>query len=301
VSEAPEETIEDGGDGLEPLLEFIRENRGFDFTGYKRPTLRRRIAKRMEAVDLETFSDYQAYLEANGDEFAHLFDTILINVTGFFRDAPTWEYLAQEVVPQLASADTDGAIRIWSTGCASGEEAYSIAILLAEALGDDAFRHRVKVYATDVDEEALTYARHAAYSSRQLEGLPEELRERYFEPADGHHVFRSDLRRSVIFGRHDLVRDPPISRVDLLLARNTLMYFNPQLQAKILGDFHFALDGDGYLVLGKSEMLLTRTRLFQPVDLKRRVFVKASPGPRSPRPFAVDHERERPPVVDETS
>jgi two-component system, chemotaxis family, CheB/CheR fusion protein len=302
VTDALEETVADRGDGFEPLLEFIRENRGFDFTGYKRPTLRRRIAKRMETVDIGTFPDYQAYLEANGDEFAHLFDTILINVTGFFRDPPTWEFLAQEVAPQLAAdAGADGAIRVWSTGCASGEEAYSIAIVLAETLGDEAFRHRVKVYATDVDEDALTFARHAAYGARQLEGLPEELRERYFEPVNGDYVFRSDLRRSVIFGRHDLVRDPPISRVDLLLARNTLMYFNPQLQAKILGDFHFALDGGGYLVLGKSEMLLTRTRLFQPLDLKRRVFVKSSPGPRTPRPFAVDHERERSPVVDETS
>ena len=266
-------------EAFEALLEFIKDNRGFDFTGYKRPSLRRRIEKRMEAVDIATFDEYHAYLEANGDEFGELFDTILINVTGFFRDPPAWEYLASDVIPSLLERrDVLSPIRIWSAGAASGEEAYTVAILFAEALGEAEFRDRVKVYATDVDEAALSQARHAAYGRRDLEGLTDELRERYFEQQNGNLVFRPDLRRAIIFGRHDLVRDPPISRIDLLLARNTLMYFNPQLQAKILADFHFALADDGYLFLGKSEMLLTRTKLFQPLDLKRRVFTKATSG-----------------------
>ena len=264
-------------EAFEKLLAFIKLNRGFDFTGYKRPSLRRRILKRMDAVDLDTFDEYHAYLEANGDEFAELFDTILINVTRFFRDPAAWDYLERGILPKLlAQRDAHAPIRVWCAGCATGEEAYTIAIVLAEMLGEAAFRDRVKVYATDVDGSALSQARHAVYSSRDVEGLPEEIRDRYFEPLDSRFAFRSDLRRSVIFGRHDLVSDPPISRIDLLLARNTLMYFNPQLQSKILGDFHFALAQDGYLFLGKSEMLLTRTRLFQPVDLKRRVFTKVA-------------------------
>ena len=149
----------------------------------------------------------------------------------------------------------------------------------------------MKVYATDVDEHALVQARHGAYARKDVEAVPDTLQTRYFELQDGRYVFRPDVRRAVIFGRHDLVRDPPISRVDLLLARNTLMYFNPELQARILGSFHFALNDGGFLFLGKSEMLLTRTKLFVPVDLKRRVFEKIDGGTeRPPRllPAAAD-------------
>jgi two-component system CheB/CheR fusion protein len=271
--------------GFEELLGFIKESRGFDFTGYKRPSVERRILKRMETVGIHSYGDYHAYLEANADEYGELFDTILINVTGFFRDAPAWEYLSGEIVPRLLAArDPLEPLRIWSTGCATGEEAYTVAMVLAEALGDAAFRDRVKVYATDVDEAALAQARHARYTRRDLEPVARELRDRYFDAQEGGFAFRSDLRRAVVFGRHDLVRDPPISRVDLVLARNVLMYFNPQLQAKIVGDFHFALREDGYLFVGKSEMLLARSRLFVPVELKHRLFSKVpSAALRAPR------------------
>src|SRR5206468_12706617 len=135
---------------------------------------------------------------------------------------------------------------------------------------------RVKIYATDIDEQALSTGRHATFAPAAIEDVPEELRARYFEPVDSRYAFRKDLRRCVIFGRHDLIQDPPISRVDLLVSRNTLMYFTPDAQSQILANFHFALREGRYLFLGKSEVLVWRLNLFIPVDLKRRRFVRVA-------------------------
>jgi two-component system CheB/CheR fusion protein len=260
---------------LEVLLDYLRRSRGFDFTGYKRASLSRRIAKRMQAVGADGYLSYLDHLEVDPEEFTHLFNTILINVTSFFRDPPIWDYLSGEILPRLAAGKPGTEpIRMWSAGCASGEEAYSLAMATAEALGADTVRDRVKIYATDVDEEALNQARHARYGPRQVEGVPPELLERYFE-GNGHgHVFSKDLRRSVIFGRHDLIQDAPISRIDLLVCRNALMYLNSETQSHVLARFSFGLREGGYLLLGKAEMLLAHSNLFTSVDLKRRVFQK---------------------------
>jgi len=302
---------------FEALLQYLRQNRGFDFSGYKRPSLVRRIAKRMQLIGIDGFSSYMDYLEVHPDEFALLFNTILINVTAFFRDAHAWDYLAAECLPKiLAAKKKDEPIRVWSAGCASGEEAYSIAMLLAEALGPEAFRERVKIYATDVDEEALNVARLASYEAKQVEPIDPPLRDKYLEPQNGRHVFRLELRRSIVFGRHDLTQDAPISRLDLLICRNTLMYFNAETQGKILSRLHFALNDPteeapgGVLFVGRAEMLLTHSNLFAPLELKCRVFAKvpqvnvrnrtlamsnhnAEPGGPAPAPaslhaFAID-------------
>jgi two-component system, chemotaxis family, CheB/CheR fusion protein len=260
---------------LETLLEFVKRTRGFDFTGYKRSTIERRIAKRMGELGLKSYEEYVDHLELDPDEFSVLFNTILINVTGFFRDAPTWEHLASDIVPQLvASRPPDAPLRAWCAGVASGEEAYTVAMVFASVLGESAFLDRVKIYATDVDEEALDQARQGTYAARLVEDVPPDALERFFERAGHRYTFRRDLRRTVIFGRNDLVQDAPISRIDLLVCRNTLMYFNAETQDRILRRFHFALDDDGVLLLGKSEMLITHADLFRPVDLKRRIFHK---------------------------
>jgi two-component system CheB/CheR fusion protein len=260
---------------LDALLSFVKDTRGFDFTGYKRSTIQRRVAKRMAAVGVERYDDYLDYLELHGEEFAELFNMLLINTTGFFRDPPAWEYLATEIVPLLLAARApDSPLRVWCAGCASGEEPYTVAMVLVRAIGDAGFRDRVKIYATDIDEEALDQARHGAYLPRQIEDVPHDALERFFERTDQRYVFRKDLRRCVIFGRNDLVQDAPMSRIDLLVCRNTLMYFTAETQAQILRRFHFGLDDDGYLLLGKSEMLVTHSDLFAPAELKRRVFRK---------------------------
>jgi two-component system, chemotaxis family, CheB/CheR fusion protein len=275
---------------FENLLYYLQQNRGFDFTGYKRPSLMRRVANRMQMVNVDSFVDYLDYLEVHPEEFSQLFNTILINVTSFFRDPVAWGYLGEEIIPRLLQdkLPTD-PIRVWSAGCASGEEAYTAAMVLAEALGVEAFRRRVKVYATDVDEEALNIARLASYNSKELQGIDGNLRSKYFEPLNGRYIFRADLRRSVIFGRHDLVQDAPISKLDLLISRNTIMYFNSETQARILARFHFALNENGYLFLGRAELLLTHGNLFAPLDLKSRIFNKVPHGNMRDRLLAMAH------------
>jgi two-component system CheB/CheR fusion protein len=270
-------------ESFERLLAFVRDTRGFDYTAYKRPSLIRRVRKRMEVAGAQTFDEYRARLESDSHEFAELFDTILINVTSFFRDPDAWDVVAEQVIPALIANAEHRPIRVWSAGCSSGEEAYSLAMLLAEALGLDAFRERVKIYATDVDERALTLARHASYRTKQVEGVSERLRERYFVASDDARVLRGEIRRSVIFGRNDLLQDPPISRVDLLVSRNTLMYFAPEAQRRILSNFFFALTRRGFLFLGKAEALQSRTNLFEPFDGRSRIFVKSSGVDVEPR------------------
>ncbi len=263
--------------GAEALLDYLRQSRAVDFTGYKRSTLLRRITKRMQQVSLGSFVDYQDHLEVHPEEFAKLFDTVLINVTSFFRDPEAWYALGGEIVPAIVAAKGDGEpIRIWSAGCSSGEEAFTLAMVWAESLGAEAFHQRVKIYATDVDDDALAKGRQATYESKHLEPVPDDLRRRYFERSGDRYAFRGDLRRSVIFGRHDLTRDAPISRLDLLVCRNTLIYLNAETQGRILANFHFALNPRGFLFLGKAEMLLTHATLFHAVDLKHRLFSKTA-------------------------
>ncbi len=234
---------------FESLIEHLRDERGFDFSGYKRASLMRRVTQRANELGIDSFRAYHEYVEVHPEEFAALFDKILINVTEFFRDRPAWDHLAQEIVPRIVAKAGD--IRVWSTGTSSGEEAYSAAILFCEAMGEERFVERVKIYATDVDEGALSKAR-GGYSAKDLASLGDELRSRYFEQLGDRFMFRAALRRAMIFGRHDLTQDAPISRLDLLICRNTLIYFTAEAQGRILARFHYALNDDGYLFLGRA-------------------------------------------------
>ena len=260
---------------FEALLGYIQESRGLDFRGYKRTSLRRRITLRLEAANVDGFAAYQSHLEADPGEFAHLLNTVLINVTSFLRDAEAWEVLKTEVIPAIiAKAEDDRPIRVWSVGCASGEEPYSIAMLFAEVLGNAEFCRRVKIYATDLDEEALKTARAATYAPRDVEGVPPEYLEKYFERTNNHYVFERELRKCVIFGCHNVVRDAPISRIDLLVCRNLLIYLEAETQDVVLPRLHYALAPGGYLFLGKAETQLARSGLFKPVEMKHRIFAK---------------------------
>ena len=261
---------------LTKLLELIRDARGFDFTGYKHTSLSRRIRKRMSDVGLAQYGEYRDLLETNAEEFRHLFNTVLINVTGFFRDPEAWSYLERELLPEMLAASRHDEIRVWSAGCSTGEEAYSLAMVFGELLGVEESVRRVKIYATDVDGDALRDARSGAYPAKAIEPISQRLRDKYFEQDMDHFVFRQDLRRRVIFGRHDLTRDAPISRLDLLVCRNTLMYFNSETQAQIIDRFRFALRDTGHVFLGKAEMLLSSDGLFEAVSVRQRVFRRAA-------------------------
>ena len=258
---------------LETLLDYLRDERGADFTGYKRPSLTRLIRRRMQTAGVDGYGAYVDLLQVEPSELGALLDVLLINVTAAFRDPPAWAELAGSLLPEtLAALDPDEPVRVWSAACATGEEAYSLAILLHTLLGDEQYKRRVKIYATDVDEQALTVARQGRYRPDDLAGLTPEQRETYFEPDGGLLRFRADLRPSLIFGRHDLLQDAPISRVVLLVCRNVLMYFTAETQTHVLERFSFALHEHGLLMLGKAEMLLTQSQLFTPVSLSQRIF-----------------------------
>jgi len=264
-----------GDPTFDALLEFLKRGRSVDFTGYKRASLERRVHRRMEQLKLASFADYLDQLQVDPDEYVQLLNVILINVTEFFRDPPAWEHLRDVTLPALlAERGGDEPIRVWSAGCATGQEAYTAAIVLCELLGEDAYRDRVKIYATDIDEDALATARQATYEERAVESLPEELLERYFVPQERRYAFRKELRRTLIFGRNNLVADAPISRLDLLVCRNTLMYFNSETQAHVLRHFQFALREGGILMLGRSEMMTSQRKFFAAEDVRKRIFRK---------------------------
>ncbi|MDY7103649.1 MAG: CheR family methyltransferase [Actinomycetota bacterium] len=271
-------------DSLERLLTFIADTRAIDFSGYKRTSLERRFRKRMADTSAQTFDDYRDLLETNSEEYRFLLDTVLINVTSFFRDPAAWEHLGTQVIPDLVDQVGDGEIRVWSAGCSTGEEACSLAIAFAEVMGVEAFSRQVKIYATDIDDDALRQARLGVYSAKGLEPLSAELVERYFEPTGSSYVLRPELRRRVIYGRHDITRDAPISRLHLLSCRNVLMYFNAETQNQILDRFHFALGEEGVLFLGKAEMLLSDGERFEALSMPNRIF-RRRPGARTYRPI----------------
>lgn len=273
-------TASDEDPQLKSLLEFLRESRGLDFTGYKRPSLTRRIRKRMDDIGVGEFDEYRDRLEVDPEEPARLVDTILINVTGFFRDESAWTYLAEHVVPGLVDAKgSDEPIRAWCAGCASGEEAYSLAMVFADHLGLDEFKRRVKIFATDTDQGALAQARTATYTANQLEPVGADRQDQFFDEGPSGFVLRSDVRCRVIFGLHDVTRDPPISRLDLLACRNLLMYLVSDTQRRVLTRFHQALRPGGYLFLGKAETIFAHSDLFTPVESSLRLF-KRSPTRR---------------------
>src|SRR5262250_1699602 len=215
---------------LKDLLQELAEQRNFDFRGYKKTTLERRFRRRMFQLSLGGYAEYGDYIRKHPDEINELLTTLLINVTEFFRDPPAWEILRHEILPPLLKRVKPGhSFRAWSAGCASGEEPYSIAMLLADHFGSRIQDYDVKIYATDIDDDALNSARRGEYSLDAVRRVRPEWREKYFHGKGSLRVNR-EIRRLVIFGRSNLGQDAPISHVDLLLCRNLLIYFDSELQ-----------------------------------------------------------------------
>lgn len=263
---------------VEPLLSVIKAECGLDFAGYRRASLARRVEKRLKTIGMNDVSEYHEFLKSCPEERANLIDAILIKVTRFFRDESSWTFLAETVVPDiLRRKRAPELIRVWCAGCASGEEAFTLAMLFAEAIGIDAFKERVVIHGTDLDENALTFGRHARYTTQQLEQVPAALRQKYFRPLNGElALVREELRRRVRFHRHDIITDAPVVHVDLLSCRNTLMYLNKPTQLRVLERFHRSLNDGGILFLGRAETLLIDDKTFRPVDLKRRISTKVT-------------------------
>jgi two-component system, chemotaxis family, CheB/CheR fusion protein len=260
---------------LDKLLQKLYDERGFDFRDYKKVSLRRRVQKRLDDLGIGTYPDYERYLDTHQDEYTKLFETLLINVTEFFRDPEAWKIVEEKVLPDIIARKKKGdSIRVWSSGCASGEEPYSVGILLAEALGGAIHDYDVKIYATDIDENALAEARRGVYRPEKIKNVSLERLEEYFSREDNVHKINRPIRQMVAFGRQDLTTDAPISHLDFLLCRNVLIYFNVPLRNKLLYRFNFALSRGGYAFFGESESTLMGSRLFSVTSQKWRIFKK---------------------------
>jgi two-component system, chemotaxis family, CheB/CheR fusion protein len=265
-------------DGLEAVLTLLGERMGFDFRSYKRSTLARRLARRMDLQHLTDVADYLRLLTEQPVEATRLFDDLLIGVTSFFRDPGMWEELRERVIrPLVARHDAARPIRVWVPGCATGEEAYSIAMLLLEEMQAARMEASPLIFASDVDRVALEVARAGFYPERIAATLPPERRRRFFvDDGAGAHASK-ELRESVVFGRQNLLLDPPYSKLDLISCRNVLMYCQPAAQRHILPLLHFALVDGGHLVLGTGEGMGKDADLFQVASAKWKIFRRVGP------------------------
>jgi two-component system, chemotaxis family, CheB/CheR fusion protein len=255
------------------ICAILRRQLGHDFTDYRTQTFMRRVERRMQVRNTHTLPDYLAILQDEPEEVVLLFRDLLIRVTSFFRDKRTFDALEEQVIPGLFDGrKADGAVRVWVPGCATGEEAYSLAILLWEQMDKIRGVPKVQIFATDIDEASITTARLGRYPATLLEGLAPERRERFFNPSQGSYVVSKDIRDLCTFSTHNLVRDPPFSRMDLVSCRNLLIYMNSDLQRRVIPIFHYSLVPDGILLLGGSESALQRDNLFEPLDKAARIF-----------------------------
>jgi len=245
------------------ILTVLRVRRGVDFTYYKQSTLKRRIVRRMALNKLEKPADYLNFLRETKAEQDALYNDMLISVTNFFRDTESFEMLCNTILPDIVNKKRSGEpIRIWVAGCATGEEAYSMAICLQEYLGDKASAMKLQIFATDISETAIHKARTGLYSQNELQGVSSSRLQQFFVKIDGHYQVEKAVRDMCVFAHHNLLKDPPFSKIDLVSCRNVMIYLEPVLQKRALGTFHYSLNEDGYLMLGKSESIGGNTDIF---------------------------------------
>lgn len=265
--------LEGDEDGLRRLKAKIERDRGFNCQFYKEKCLRRRIAVRMRARGAGSFAEYEALLDRDEGEYDVLLDALTINVTKFFRNAEVWEAVERQVVPHLFEGR--GPVRVWSAGSSSGEEAYTLSILLrewAEREGRTADLRRLHLLGTDIDRRSLETAQRAEYPELSLQETPEAVRERWFSPGPPYRL-RAEARENVSFARRDLISEPPPPEQTLICCRNVVIYFDREIQERLFQGFYDALVPGGFLVLGKVETLVgpARTR-FRPVNNRERIF-----------------------------
>jgi two-component system CheB/CheR fusion protein len=255
------------------ICTILRAALGHDFSGYRPQTFMRRVERRLQVLSVASLQDYVERLRSDHDEVLLLFRDLLIRVTSFFRDEETFEALEAKVIPQLfETKKADGIVRLWVPGCATGEEAYSLAMLLREQMDKLKGVPKVQLFATDIDDSSIATARVGRYPATLLDGLAIERRKRFFISSQGSYVVSKEIRDICTFSTHSLVRDPPFSRMDLVSCRNLLIYMNTELQAKIIPIFHYSLAPGGILLLGGSESAAQHADLFEPLDKRARIF-----------------------------
>jgi two-component system, chemotaxis family, CheB/CheR fusion protein len=264
-------------EAMPEIYGLLRNQIGHDFSGYKTKTFLRRVVRRMQVTQHTTIDGYVERLRQEPQEVNALFRDLLINVTNFFRDSDAFESLATSIVPKLFEGrDADDTVRVWVPGCSTGEEVFSIAILLREYMDKLSAIPRVQIFATDIDERALTVARAARYPEALLDSVSLERRKRFFLLDGGSYVLTKDVRDLCIFSPHSVIRDPPFSRIDLVSCRNLLIYLAADAQSQVIPTFHYALRPDGYLFLGSAENIGPFEELFVPIEKKHRIFRRRS-------------------------
>ena len=319
-STLPEAAAETVPDALGEILQLLGNQTSVDFRTYKPATVLRRIGRRMAVNHIGTLADYRAFLVEHPPEFQELLRALLIKVTEFFRDPDAFDFLRREIMPVLIERGRAAGrvLRLWSAGCATGEEAYSLAFLAADMLGHELPEWAVKIFATDLDENAIAFARRGHYPLNVLANIPDEYRERFFERVDHGLRVTKSLRQMVIFGQQDISRGVPFPRIDLVVCRNLLIYFKPQLQQDVLDRFAYSMHRTkGFLFLGKAETARPSRATFQQVNKKWKVYQctagpftapaarlpadhmshpTASTGKRTPPPLFSHPENEQPEI-----
>jgi two-component system CheB/CheR fusion protein len=262
---------------LDEIFGLVRNALGVDFGEYKAPSLQRRLARRMALLRIERLRDYLALLRGHPEEAGFLYEEVLIHVTSFFRDPDVFESLKSAVFPEILKNKPPGEpIRLWVAGCSTGEELYSLAIALLEFLDDSARRHPIQIFGSDISERAVQTARKGAYSDAVMRDVSEERRRRFFNKVESGYRINKNVRELCVFVRHDLARDPPFSKLDLVSCRNVLIYFGLALQRRVLPTLHYALRRGGFLLLGRAESLPGFRQHFSPIDKNNKIFVRTA-------------------------
>jgi len=267
------ELSEDEAGALKEIFKLLISKKGYDFNNYKRTSVLRRLQRRMQVTKQATIVQYHSYLEDNKHEINELFKDLLISVTNFFRDPEAFKELEKQVIPKLFEGkDRNDQIRVWAIGCATGEEVYSLAILLHEYASKLEYFPKIKIFGTDISEEALKVARKATYPESIATDVRKKRLNRYFHKEDTGYRVRREIREMVLISKHNIISDPPFTNLDLISCRNLLIYFNNDLQIKVLRVLQYALKIGGFLFLGKSESTVGAMELFDQVDVTRNIY-----------------------------
>ena len=264
-------------EGINSILQLLKTGVGVDFSHYKKNTIQRRIIRRIILNKLDNLKDYSELLKKNSKEVKHLYQDLLINVTHFFRDPDACDYLKNELLPKILQDRTPSKpLRIWVPACSTGEEAYSLAMLALEMLGENAVNANIQIFATDLSEAAIDKARIGTYTIADVANVSDQRLKRFFTIVDGSYRIVKALRDVCVFAPHNVFKDPPFSRIDLISCCNLLIYLDNVLQKKVFANFHYSLVKNGYLILGKSETNGSSAQLFTPADKKAKIYIKKS-------------------------
>jgi two-component system CheB/CheR fusion protein len=291
--EKPEVVSRDGA-GLSVIFQLLRRGTGLDFTHYRQTTILRRVHRRMMVHKIEKLDDYVKYVQTNPSEIRALYQDMLINVTSFFRNPAVFEAMKTSVLPNiLKNRQREGSIRVWTPGCSTGEETYSLAITLLEYLGAKNEQASIQFFGTDVSEASVAKARAGVYPENiQGDVSPERLR-KYFTRVDSRYRISKNIRDMCIFAQHNILNDPPFSQMDIICCRNLLIYLEPVLQSKVIALFNYAIRNGGYLILGTSEGVGTATPLFSCEDRTHKIFSKKASVGRQVVTFSLDRQADR--------